>query len=103
MAVTAKSPNAVRAFTPFCPAAKFARLRDLDRFALLLGCSKAHGCGAFQLVPGEALAFDGALESFEQNYGKQLPIREPLQPNLAQQPGVFFGFGLSAFQGEGES
>src|SRR5580700_5138475 len=104
MAVTAKSPNAVRAVTQFCPPPFRVALepsRNFDRLAFLWG-SKAHGRSAFQFVPGKALAFDGTLEGLEQNDRKQLPVSEPLQPNLAQQPGIFFGFGLAAFQREGK-
>src|SRR5271168_3850945 len=89
MAVTAKRPNTVRPFTSSCP--EFSR--DLDRLALFRG-SKAHGRSALQFVPGEALAFNGTLKGLEQNYGEQLPIGEPLQPHLAQQPSIFFGFWL---------
>src|SRR5580700_2210306 len=38
-----------------------ASLRHLHRIALLHGLV-AHGSGTFQLVPGEALALDGAFE-----------------------------------------
>src|SRR5580692_97729 len=42
------------------------KLRDLHRI-MTLGCSETHFGGAFQLVPGKALAFDGALHGLEQD------------------------------------
>src|SRR5215472_11926429 len=42
-----------------------------------------HGGSALELVPGEFLAFHGALERLKQNDREQLPIGETLQPYLA--------------------
>src|ERR1700691_1398683 len=68
-----------------------------------LSGAEAHFGGAFQFVPGEALAFDGALHRSEQHDRKQLTVGEALQPYLTQQPAVFSGFGLAALQGERDS
>ena len=61
---------------------------------------ETHFGGAFQFVPSEALAFDGALHGLEQYHREQLAVREALQPYLAEQPGIFAGFGLAAFEGK---
>jgi hypothetical protein len=57
-----------------------------------------YGGGAIEFVPGKGPALDGALQGAEQNERKDLAIGKALQPDLAEQPGIFAGFGLAALQ-----
>src|SRR5262252_3394229 len=74
-------------------------LRHLDGVAPL-GRSILHVSTALEFVPGEGTTLDGPAQRLDQHDGKQLPISEPLQPNLAEQPSVFASFGLTALQGK---
>src|SRR5689334_5285363 len=60
------------------------------------------GRGALELVPGKGLAVHGALQGLEQHGGKELPVRETLQPEVQQKLHVFALAGLAAFQQEGQ-
>ena len=66
----------------------FHRIPPLDGSVL-------HRCRAFQFVPRKRLALDGTLHGSKQNDGENLAIGEALQPHLAEQPGIFAGFGLA--------
>src|SRR5207302_8308416 len=46
----------------------------------------------------KGLTFSSAFNRLEQHPGKQLPVGEPLQPDLAQQPRVFPRIRGAAFQ-----
>src|SRR6202790_98447 len=56
---------------------------------------------ALQFVPGESAALQRSLQSLEEHDRKQLAIGEALQPDLAEQPPVFFVVGTAALQREG--
>ena len=55
-------------------------------------------CCALQLVPGKLASFERALQGLEQHDRKQLPVGEALQPDLAEQPGIFFVVGAAPFE-----
>src|SRR5262245_31507101 len=55
-------------------------------------------CRPLQLVPGKGLAIDSALERLQQYRGEQLAVREPLQPEVEQQMGIFALSLLSTLQ-----
>src|SRR5713226_1661079 len=74
---------------------------DFNRVTAL-GGHVAYGGGAIQFVPGEGATLDGTFQGPEQNQRKYLAIGEALQPHLAEQPGVFAGFGLATLQGESD-
>src|SRR5579885_3037719 len=76
-------------------------LANIYRFLIFHGAD-IHPSGALELVPGKALALDRAFDGLEQHHGEQLPICEPLQPYLAEQPDIFASFGLAALQGESQ-
>src|SRR5689334_5640804 len=57
--------------------------------------------GAFELVPGEGLAFESALESAEEDDAEELAVSEPLQPDVEQQEHVFPLVGAAALQRKG--
>ena len=59
-------------------------------------------CCALNFVPCEGHAFCSALNRFEQHQREELTIREALQPDLAEQPAVLAGFGLTAFESESD-
>src|SRR5579875_3128816 len=61
-----------------------------------------HLGGAFELVPVEGLAVNGALDRFQQDIAKELAIGEALHPDVDQQPGVAFAGGVPTFQQEGK-
>lgn len=73
---------------------------DFDRVAAL-GWRVFYGGGAIEFVPGEGATLNGALQGAEENERKYLAVGKALQPHLAEQPGVFAGFGLATLQGEG--
>src|SRR5579884_1450580 len=101
-----------------CPARTTARMitRAIFRFFVMQAPRKTkspsllcfgrarvgEGGGTFQLVPGEAPAFDGALQRLEEHHGKKLAIGEALQPHLAEQPDIFLAAGVAALEGEGD-
>ena len=62
----------------------------------------AHFGGAFDLVPVEGSAVDGALDGLEQHDGEDLPVGEALQPDVEEQPAVALVGGVTAFEREGE-
>src|SRR5205823_3407885 len=76
-------------------------LWDLDRLALF--CRPVtHLRGALQLVPGETLALNRALQGLKQHHREQLAISKSLQPNLAEQPNILASFRFAAFECEGD-
>src|SRR5436305_5568727 len=80
-----------------------ARSRDrvIASTAFQRNLAGREGGGALEFVPGKGPAINGALQSFEQHQRKQLAIGKALQPNLAQQPDIFFHAGLAALQRKG--
>ena len=61
-----------------------------------------HGCGAVELVPGEGLAVDGALQGLEEDDGENLAVGEALDPDVEEEPSVALVGGVAALQREGQ-
>ena len=77
-----------------------ATLRDIHRVAAFRR-EVIDGGGALEFVPGEGTALNGALQGLDQDYGKELPVREALKPDLAKKPAVLARLGVTAFESEG--
>src|SRR5579875_1754771 len=67
----------------------------------LLGLA-GHLRRTFQLVPVKGFAVDRALYGLQQNVTEELPIREALDPDMDQEPGVARAGGVFALEQEGE-
>ena len=67
----------------------------------LLGLLGHGGC-AFELVPVEGLAVDGALDGLEQDNGEKLAVGEALDPDVEEQPAIAFACRMLALEGERE-
>src|SRR5215469_5287210 len=61
-----------------------------------------HLGGAFQLVPVEGLAVDGAFDGLEQDNGEKLAVGESLDPDVEEEPAIAFAGRMLALEGEGE-
>src|SRR6202049_1050265 len=68
----------------------------------LFGRNVTHSGGAFQFVPGKPLTLYSALYRLEEHNRKQLAISKTLQPDLAEQPGIFTHLRFAAFQCESD-
>src|ERR1700733_14435671 len=61
-----------------------------QRFSML-----AHLCSPLDFVPVEGLPIEGPHARVEEQKGEDLPIREPLQPDVEQQPSIPFVGGVA--------
>src|SRR5271154_6780281 len=59
-----------------------------------------HLGGAVELVPGEGLAVDGALDGLEEDDREDLAIAEALDPDVEEQPAVTLAGRVLALEGE---
>src|SRR6266567_6604258 len=71
--------------------------RNVDGVFVL---SVSHRRGALNFVPREGSAFRSPFHGFEQDQREDLTVREALQPDLAQQPGIFTRVWSTALQRE---
>ena len=69
--------------------------RQLLRFLRHRGC-------ALELVPIEGLTVDGALDGFEQDDREELPVGEPLNPDVEEQPAIALAGRMLALEREGQ-
>ncbi len=61
-----------------------------------------HLRGAFEFVPVEGFAVDGAFHGLEEDIAEELAVSEALYPDVDQEPGVAFAGGVFALEEEGE-
>src|ERR1700678_2351547 len=98
---TVKTADKRPLITAAWPPTWTSSLSDFYR-VLALGRNILHRGSAVKFVPGKRKTLNGPLQGPEQNQRKDLAIGEPLQPNLAEQPGVLAGFRLAALESEGQ-